>query len=286
MLRPEYLYKYKAIGTEKELGYMLDILESSRIHISKPEQLNDPMESNALSVSLGVCGASVYSYGGAIHPIVAEWQSKFKILSLSSVYDSTVMWAHYADVYSGCCLIYLTTETFADALPMIYTDSSFCIDGEEYSDKELSRIIKESLLFKDTSWSYENEWRIVRTCNSNFIKFKPHELKGVILGERMNNDYKDSIVDMCKRKEIPCFRTKVMKAKKLISFWPIEIKDELVPINHVFNYFEAKKRLGLGAEKEKEVFYLLNEKLLKNIENEQLYIDEYSVQEIEGYLMK
>ena len=110
-VRPQIVYKYKSISTQTDFNRVVDIIKSNHIYLPKPSMLNDPMEANALQVYLDCVGAGYTFDCGKVHPIIEEWQNRYRILSVSAIPDSPIMWAHYASGYSGCCLIYSTKKT-------------------------------------------------------------------------------------------------------------------------------------------------------------------------------
>ena len=135
--------------------------------------LNDPMEANALQVYLDCVGAGYTFDCGKVHPIIEEWQNRYRILSVSAIPDSPIMWAHYASGYSGCCLIYSTKKTFSKIEPIIYTDITFSLSDEDFMDEDIpSEAIEESLRFKHKDWAYENEWRLIQNEDAGFLNYE------------------------------------------------------------------------------------------------------------------
>ena len=174
--------------------------------------LNDPMEANALQVYLDCMGAGYTLACGKIHPIVEDRQNQYRVLSVSAIPNSPIMWAHYASGYSGCCLIYSTEKTFSEIKPVIYTDITFDLFDIDFMDDEMSEAIEESLCFKHKDWAYENEWRLIQNEDAGFLNYEASELVGIIIGENMSLDKRKVLVKLCKDKNVPCFRTYTMKA--------------------------------------------------------------------------
>ena len=86
------LYKYRSLDTwydEKEkvvtsgIDYCVDIINNYKLYFPKREQLNDPYEGSAIPINLGVCGSSVFSAMGCLHPRVEEEMNGYRILSFS-----------------------------------------------------------------------------------------------------------------------------------------------------------------------------------------------------------
>lgn len=86
-----------------------------------------------------------------------------------------------------------------------------------FSDKkEINGILVEdyrkmfiSAYTKDKSWSAQKEWRITlsATFEENNKQNFPY-ITSIILGERMTDDNKKRIMDICKRKNIPVYQRK------------------------------------------------------------------------------
>ena len=234
--------------------------------------LNDPMEANALQVYLDCVGAGYTFDCGKVHPIIEEWQNRYRILSVSAIPDSPIMWAHYASGYSGCCLIYSTKKTFSKIEPIIYTDITFSLSDEDFMDEDIpSEAIEESLRFKHKDWAYENEWRLIQNENAGFLNYESSEFLGIILGENMNRKKATALAELCKSKNIPCFRTYTMKSWNEIAFAPYDFikslggkKYEYITPNEMKNDVVERSEKGQCASNEEWLFDELNRKVLLN----------------------
>jgi len=231
--------------------------------------LNDPMEANALQVYLDCVGAGYTFDCGKVHPII-EWQNRYRILSVSAIPDSPIMWAHYASGYSGCCLIYSTEKSFSEVEPVIYTDLTFGLSDAEFPGDgidDLSEAIKESLRFKHKDWAYENEWRMIQHENAGFLNYESSEFLGIILGENMSLDKRKVLVKLCKDKCIPCFRTYTMKSWNEIAFAPYDLmeseKTEYITPGEMKRYIQEGLENGRCSNNERMIFNALNEKVLR-----------------------
>ena len=237
-------------------------------HLPKPSMLNDPMEANALQVYLDCVGAGYTFDCGKVHPIIEEWQNRYRILSVSAIPDSPIMWAHYASGYSGCCLIYSTKKTFSKIEPIIYTDITFSLSDEDFMDEDIpSEAIEESLRFKHKDWAYENEWRLIQNEDAGFLNYEVSELVGIIIGENMSLDKRKVLVKLCKDKCIPCFRTYTMKSWNEIAFAPYDLmeseKIEYITPGEMKRYIQEGLENGRCSNNERMIFNALNEKVLR-----------------------
>lgn len=129
--------------------------------------------------------------------IVHTLNERIGILCLSKVKDSLLMWAHYADQYSGAVIAFDGThEFFSDKIEVEYRPSRPRHTLERYLAE--TPIPLSELCVKSEQWSYEKEIRIIRTlaeCEQIkevdqrkfpiFVQRIPiNAIKSVILGER------------------------------------------------------------------------------------------------------
>ena len=98
-VRPKFVYKYKSVSTKTDFDRLLDTIEKNHIYLPNPSMLNDPMEANALQISLDGMGAGYTLACGKVHPIVEDRQNQYRVLSVSAIPNSPIMWAHYASGY-------------------------------------------------------------------------------------------------------------------------------------------------------------------------------------------
>ena len=98
---------------------------------------------------------------------------------------------------------------YSDLYPVIY--SQYRVSVLEQCLKELSGsidkailwdIYKYGLLAKSSEWKHQNEWRLVKfECEDNLFPFFP--ISKVYLGAKMNVESRKTIIDICKKKNIP-----------------------------------------------------------------------------------
>lgn len=243
VLRPELLFKYKSLYSDEQMHHVREIIETNQIYFPKPTELNDPMEANATTFLVGVAGSGYQYEAGKVHPTVLGLQEQFRVLSFSTNQRSPVMWSHYADDYKGCCLIFSSDGDFNDIEPVIYSDNHFTFNAENKADI-IDVAIRETLRFKSTEWSYENEWRVIRKEESEIITFEADNLLGVIVGEHIGDKYKSLIVDLCKKKGIPCFITYTMIGYNTIQFAPVEMGNGFITPWDIQEHIKKKEESG------------------------------------------
>ncbi|SHG90699.1 DUF2971 domain-containing protein [Marivita hallyeonensis] len=142
-------------------------------------------------------------------------RQKTLIACFSEINDNILMWSHYADSHSGVCLIFGVTDQddhFANEyLPMsiIYSDDRpeiTTIDVIKFTnqdelkgkfDEDRDRIFDALVRQKPCVWEYEKEWRIQHKSEdgSAYYHVPSIELKGMILGLRMDKDVRTSVIE-------------------------------------------------------------------------------------------
>ncbi len=165
-----------------------------------------------------------------------------KILCFSEVYDSMLMWSHYADYHRGYSLIYDKNE-LADApcfdledsklknctrlkkIEYVSKQTDLTQDIEDYiryevlenmgdvekKDGNIPQIkLLQSAIEKSNEWEYEKEWRLIpRIINTDkpsplgYIECKP---RGIILGVHCTDENRERIISIGKRNQINIYQ--------------------------------------------------------------------------------
>lgn len=141
----------------------------------------------------------------------------FYIGCLSEDHNNVLMWSHYAESHTGFCIEYdfnrinLSEEQLL-ILPALYTDerspfpfgitSGMIVD--EQSTLKYEFIL--SLLMKDSAWSYEKEWRILRSKAPNNEVVSLPIVSGVYLGANCTQENKDKILSITHTLQIPAYQ--------------------------------------------------------------------------------
>ena len=153
------------------------------------------------------------TFGG----LQAFWEkvfSRLRILCLSEINDSMLMWAHYSDGHRGvvielsCCDE--LDSAWLVARPVVYMETPprlpslgewvRCFTGQGTLGFE--EIFKEYEYAKGTDWSYEREWRVVNFAREGesdlFLDWHVHppEIRAVYLGERISESDATAILDL------------------------------------------------------------------------------------------
>ena len=123
-----------------------------------------------------------------------------RILCLSEIHDSTLMWAHYAGAGSGAVLEFACSDELDSASlvarPIVYQPGLPALPGIEtwvraifgHIQVDWHEFLAELYYVKGGEWSYEREWRIVSYSplaerdGYTDMRFHPRELEAVYLG--------------------------------------------------------------------------------------------------------
>jgi Protein of unknown function (DUF2971) len=159
----------------------------------------------------------ITNYLPHFHDEIQTHIAQSKILCLSAIPDSSLMWAHYADGHRGIALCSRSVpevdSPWRMARPVVYQaempklmDTSFFVEmmaGCVSIDKEA--MIHRMIFAKSHEWQYEQEWRICSGAGRNpqaifeDIPFHALELSAVIIGERMSDGDRERILELTRQ---------------------------------------------------------------------------------------
>ena len=152
---PKLLFKYKKVTTTLDLSRFCDALKENRIYFSRPSNLNDSME-----------GTGTNLIGGAAAGF-ETLKDNYRVLALSESCLSPVMWSHYADNRSGICLGFRKGNPFDNDNSSAFKTAEkvkYVSNRNEFSS-DTKQAIENDLYYKNSDWSYEREWRIIKETN-------------------------------------------------------------------------------------------------------------------------
>jgi Protein of unknown function (DUF2971) len=159
----------------------------------------------------------ITNYLPRFHDEIRTHIAQSKILCLTAISDSSLMWAHYADGHRGIALCFRSASQVDSpwrmARPVEYQaempklmDTNFFVEmiaGCVSIDKEA--MIHRMIFTKSHEWQYEQEWRICsgagRSPQAIFedIPFHPLELSAVIIGERISDGDRERILELTRQ---------------------------------------------------------------------------------------
>jgi hypothetical protein len=190
------LYKFKGFRGD-DRGFVLDILEHSRLYFSDADQFNDPFDvspvialggdpedpkfiaeleskERAIMKSKGMSDGDIERYRaefgedvaalapGARDKIRVDLRADARIYCLSAEQCHPLQWSHYADRHHGLCLHFRSARgsLFGLARKVKYFPDRkpILLPLDRQSDDE---IVDRMVLIKAGFWDYEREYRIV-----------------------------------------------------------------------------------------------------------------------------
>lgn len=207
---PENLYKYGSF----ESKYWEKIIYKAQIHLSSAKLFNDPFDCRANfdykgAISKGKFRDELIKRFGEedIENIPNEIVQKYIIEGMredvfvgcfSEIWNSILMWAHYANNYNGYCIEYDITQVREhlkyNLYPVLYEKEYVDITDSLVNYNRNTGLICN--LVKAQEWNYEQEWRIVEYRKEPFYFRKA--LKAVHLGKNCSQKIKDNIMQWAK----------------------------------------------------------------------------------------
>lgn len=222
----------------------------------------------------------------------------------SEDFDVILMWSHYADSNTGICIKY-NIKDFEDFIicacyPIKYEEGYNYTEELSNMKENMHKLMFDPYLRKETTWSYEKEWRIlfnhaillksaIKIGEKYFLKLpKP---SAIYLGKRIAAENKEKIIDICKKREISLYQMEkdTRKAKlyetEILKYSEEYWENELFIVESIKNkackslihkYFYYSKSIGdikkgfsriIDSFKNlnnKEIQFFLDELLFKN----------------------
>ena len=159
-------------------------------------------------------------------PFIRDFLSKLTVVCFSaSGWDNQLMWAHYANSYSGICVEYdfgkmdkfigfmYPVEYSADRPSLTLKDlglHKFEKDenGNLKTEETDMSAIFSYMLAKNKCWQYEEEWRIINNGDDPYtpIFVETPFIKSITLGLNLDDMCKQLIWDVCQEQGIECYQ--------------------------------------------------------------------------------
>ena len=149
------------------------------------------------------------------------------ILSFSKIWNSSVMWAHYAKNHTGFCVGFDKEDAIfkrkgnsssLGLMPVKYSKKRIKVPVD--NDKVFKYAIK-TILTKSLDWKYEKEERLIASEKDihknthqnnhkiNLMKIPNSLIKEIIVGRDMKIDDLNFIHKFCEIKKIPLYQCKI-----------------------------------------------------------------------------
>lgn len=148
-------------------------------------------------------------------------QDSMKVSSFCEENNQLLMWSHYSDSHRGFCIEYDISRWNQSDLrrrilfPILYQDEVYnstphllkSINSSEWNN--LYPLLSGST--KSKKWEYEKEWRFIINYGASFPRqnYPMNCQTKVFLGHRISEKHKNEITEICKKKNLPVFQTKL-----------------------------------------------------------------------------
>lgn len=262
VIAPERFYKYRPFKTEEDIERARQIICDGELFAAPPSSFNDPfdcrpvfthgvitketmrldwmrMQKNhdpALNRAQRRADARQLFADPRRDPrrraVVARIQNdhneyitnKTGVVSLSTISDDILMWAHYAAAHSGICIGFngLST-TFAPAQKVLYSKHRVPINPY-LDDNDVS--LEKSLLTKSDHWEYEQEYRLIRVDGPGKVILLRNDVTEVILGVNVSGATAATIRHWIQERSplIALYQARVDDVDFAIRIEPVKIK--------------------------------------------------------------
>ena len=220
--------KYDTLSQQK-----IDTIRKNQIWLSTFDNLNDPFELKSFYIN----EEKIKEHGYPIEYInqLIDSYKNFLIASFTTRFlDNLPMWAHYSNNHQGICLEYEINKPnlffpisyekkrlpanviLMNCLSLICKEIEGNISEKEKNDLELYQtILFHSALIKDSSWEYEDEYRLLHPILISKIKeiggmavttkSEGIKLKNIYLGMNCNKFYRQQLIDIASELNIGIF---------------------------------------------------------------------------------
>ena len=234
-----YLYKHQPITESR-----LKILTEGTISFTKPDKFNDPFDSvgnihdnyhfsgkdlkeifkkQGIKISLKMAEKRAQKYKKdelkKINDLsfFAEMNSNIGICCLNHNPLNILMWSHYGDSHKGFLvefkfkkqdLLKATIQyRYFQPIPVNYSDEIPVISLDDRMNNGGTNVF-EAYTTKSVEWSYEKEFRVVRSHTSESIQKLPYDdlICTVIGGVKISTNDEKKLKKYCAEKNIPYFR--------------------------------------------------------------------------------
>ena len=125
--------------------------------------------------------------------------TSFGVCCFSEIWDSILMWSHYADHHQGICLGYDETD-FMKKHSGILNKVRYSTHYPDVTLGEITRdpnkMLEKYLLTKHVDWRYEKEWRLIiieDACRKRVTS--PFPIKEIIVGVKTDSEIKKVLCD-------------------------------------------------------------------------------------------
>jgi hypothetical protein len=210
--QPPRLYRYRSA---ENLDRELSAIEDGYLFCAAFTALNDPME-GLFSSSRHFREKENYR---AIRQSILDNKSLIGMCSFSEARNHELMWAHYADQFSGICISYSFSKLLrflpdnVSFVRMFYDETEPTVNTTRVAHNDLAKMV---LSYKNHRWLYEREWRMFAPEQGRVYYRSKECVTTVYLGSRISEAHRNETTSRLAALEV---QTRSMIIKKYsISF--------------------------------------------------------------------
>lgn len=201
-------FRYELGSDEQVLKYYSELIRQENPHLSEKEVIslaqdelmnNDIRDEERISYNISVQREFI--------------ANKFGVFSASKIFDSILMWSHYANHHKGLCIRFdcqkfrdfMETDCVKKDLIIYWNNVDYKSEYPILNPYELKdyEVYFKSLLVKAEEWKYECEFRLILCDHFNKpLIFPDGIIDQVILGCRISADYENKLKVISKNKNI------------------------------------------------------------------------------------
>ncbi|MDY6859218.1 MAG: DUF2971 domain-containing protein [Pseudomonadota bacterium] len=127
---------------------------------------------------------------------VLEEMNKYRICSLSSIKDSPLMWAYYAQGFEGVAIEVEIMKQVSLIEDVAYNDGHDLADYDP--DGDFSMLARRFLLTKNKAWRHEKEVRIIKEADEGRTFHQLQERPtSVYMGVSINDENRRRLMKRC-----------------------------------------------------------------------------------------
>jgi len=205
------------------LPFSLLVANIDTVNITEKE-VNDAYQIDTTIEALRLRAAEIRDHD--FIPQIHHFLEQLTVTCFSaSGWRNQLMWAHYANSYSGICIEYDFTKIadfvgfiypveYSKKRPLLrYSDIGLRFSMKNHkavvdtdADFDITQILS-YLLVKNDCWKYEDEWRIINCGKPNTPIFIPlPHIMSITFGLHVDDMCKALLWDVCKEKGIECYQ--------------------------------------------------------------------------------
>ena len=194
---PTKLYRYRSFD-----AHWYSNIIKGKVYMGSPINFNDPFDGNLY----GYANSFYHEVANSYTPIpltdfqiinatgitksfseelkhrINGFKDCYRVACFSERLDLMTMWAHYAANHTGYVIEYDLSKIAKFQKEILYKVAYFSKEDINKADFSIPRFPIFNLLQKDVEWSYEQEWRMVKTRDSSDYEDLSECISAVYLG--------------------------------------------------------------------------------------------------------